>query len=292
MATRRYYLNDFPEPFVVNGKPDFAVIFGIDAPKWLAIEGPKTVSNRDDLKFADITDAVNFMNLSFLLGSAGFLELPQDCVFVENWLRPPDITKLKRRNLILVGSGKVNFLWHDYESEHRDMLTLTFDYDPEGSPKTIVDKGGKILYRSQDEGESVGFVQIAANPDSPEKAILFIAGFHGMGTSGACLALAKRLEDINVHSNVVACITKPARARRLGAVFDDAKILKVITCEETIEGKEHLKQLLAIYTANLEKLERQIARFGGEIMAPLWLINQRDSTVNKIAQIEKELKDP
>jgi hypothetical protein len=279
---RRYYLNDFPEPFVVNGKPDFAVIFGMDSRASLGARSSR---------FADITDAVNFMNLSFLLGRAGFHELPQDCVFVENWLRLNEIQELKKRNLILVGSGKVNSLWQFYEGEHRDILTLTFDYDQEGTPKTI-GKGEKILYRSKNGNERMGFVQIATNPDSPEKAILFIAGFHGQGTSGACLALAKRLEDIKAHSNVTACITKPIGTRRVGDVFDDAQILEVITSEETIEQKEHLKQLLKIYIANLRKLEERIAFLGGEIAAPPWLLNQRDFTANEIERIERELQDP
>lgn len=296
----RYYLNDFPEPFVVNGKPDFAIIFGEDSRFWLTKEGKPqiTISGWEDLDFSDITDAVNFMNLGFLLGRAGFHELPQDCVFVRNWLDDDDLEKLKRRNLILVGSGMVNPLWLFYERHHSDILTLMFDYE-KGIPKTIVDRGKKILYRSEDESGGVGFVQIATNPDAPEKAILFIAGFHGRGTSGACLTLAKRLEDMNIHSNVVACITKPARARRLGKVFDDAQILEVIASEETAEGeeqlnmieeKEHLKRLLKKHTKNLRMVKERIADFAGE--APIWLIKQRDYIANEIKETEERLKDP
>jgi hypothetical protein len=296
---RRYYLNDFPEPFVVNGKPDFAVIFGEDSRLWLGKGGgpPKTIYNRSAMEFSDITDAVNFMNLCFLLGRAGFNEVPQDCVFVRNWLDDHDLGELKKRNLILVGSGRVNSLWRSYEQSLRDTLTLRFEYDKTRTPQAIVDRGRTTLYRSEDKDGEVGFVQIAANPNSPGKVILFIAGFHGAGTSGACLALAKRLEDINAHSNVIACITKPARAKRLGDVFDDAQILDVMSIEETangeehlemIEEREHLKWLLKRHRKNLRMVEKKKVVFAGE--APIWLVNQEDYIENEIKEIEEKLE--
>ncbi len=55
---------------------------------------------------------------------------------------------------------------------------------------------------------------------------------------------------------------------------------------DAVEPGKNLQELLNQYRRNLHRLEMQIASHGGEMSAPLHLLNQRDETQKKIAELE------
>jgi hypothetical protein len=57
------------------------------------------------------------------------------------------------------------------------------------------------------------------------------------------------------------------------------------------EDTNHQDNLLTIHRRNLHRLETQIALHGGEMSAPLHLLNQRDETQAEIERLEAELRD-
>lgn len=54
----------------------------------------------------------------------------------------------------------------------------------------------------------------------------------------------------------------------------------------------HNQDLLQVYRGNLQRLEKQIALHGGEMTAPLPLLNQRDEALAEIERLESELGRP
>lgn len=54
----------------------------------------------------------------------------------------------------------------------------------------------------------------------------------------------------------------------------------------------HNQDLLQVYRGNLQRLEKQIALHGGEMTAPLPLLNQRDEALAEIERLEGEVEAP
>ncbi len=285
-----YYLNDFPEPFVEHGEADFAIIVGEDSRHFFlgSSSAPPVICERKDMKFADVTDAFGLIEIACCIGRRLPLSVsPGPCIFSSSLVRVDRQVEKEvlKRHLILVGSGKINIVFEEYEEKCKNQLRVAFKYGDDGSPVAL-QSGGREMY-PEEYFRNVGFVQIAKNPDNKGKAILFLAGYHGSGTYAACIALTRKLEEIKGNDDVVACIVRAAQSGKLGRFLDDMEILDVITAIETIDDieMEHKRRLLSIYKENVRLLEIKIAKYGEDVKTAHEIQGYKE----KIIELEEEL---
>jgi hypothetical protein len=276
---------------VADGKPDFLVVFGRDSRSFLFESRRQPVESGEQFMFADITDSLGLAEVALLLGKKLQSPLPTNCACVSNWINYRKFREeVMSHNLILVGSGRVNLVYDDYESRCMDQLSFQFEYDEHQRHKAVLCNGKERYVESKHR--DVGFIQIAIDPLTA-KTVLFLAGYHGTGTYAACIGLARKLDQIRESQNVVACVVEGIRTGKRGPIVDDLRIIEIVPSPPTlsVDVKSRIKSLQTQhqrYMENLNLLEEQLARYG--MAPPLSLLNEIDYVKARIRQIEEELK--
>jgi len=181
---KEYTLENFPEPFVIDGKANFTIVFGTTR------RFDKELKEKI-VEAAAIEDVISSIDLTQYFSK--YIKEGKIEARIDSWNKD----YLKNKNLIVMGSPRVNLIARELnENENfwfRYITPLSPTLASHYGGRPILDPVMRTVYEWV-EPHRLGLISFGKSPYNPDKYALLVFGHGAAGTYTAALALQDERE--------------------------------------------------------------------------------------------------